>query len=63
MTPKPNTLASLAKQAAFLVLLSAGAFLVLDFALDASEKEDCGRWRGQAAQGYPVTVPAWCEGK
>ncbi len=45
------------------ILGFAAMVLFLNFALEASEKEDCGRWRGQAARGYPVTVPEWCEGK
>jgi hypothetical protein len=45
------------------ILCFAAMVLLLNFALEASEKEDCGRWRGHAAQGFPVTVPEWCEGK
>jgi hypothetical protein len=45
------------------ILGFAAMVLFLNFALEASEKEDCGRWRGHAAQGFPVTVPEWCEGK
>lgn len=63
MTAKPNTLATLAKQAVFFVLAVAATTLVLDFALDASEKEDCWRMQRQHDAGYPVTVPEWCEGK
>lgn len=45
------------------ILCFAAMVLFLNFALEASEKEDCWRMRRHAAQGFPVTVPEWCEGK
>lgn len=61
---KPNTtVVTLLKQATFVLFASAGMALALDFALDASEAEDCWRFRRQHDAGYPVTVPDWCEGK
>lgn len=51
------------KFAAFAALVGGLAVLLMEACLDASEKEDCWRLRRQVEQGYPVTVPEWCEGK
>jgi hypothetical protein len=49
--------------AALLALALIGGAFLMDKMLDASEQEDCWRMRRHAEQGYPVTVPEWCEDK